>query len=624
MSSFTQKNRRLKVYSDLTENTLLIHKLKAKEAISQLFEYQLSLLSLESNIDPKKIISQAMSFTIEDANNQAGEYNGVVTSLHKKAFKEGDFYCYEVTLSPALWFLSQRSHCRIFQNKKLSDIMYSLLSNVDNLSYEFNARDTGPVEYCVQYNETDLDFLTRLLERYGCYYYFNQSKAQHKLIISDKTSSYGSEKQEILEHFHSDNTKEQVIDWEHQYNFFPGKITYNSHDFKKPSNKVMANTQTTMDLLKQSQYEMYETANNCYQEKEDGQQLCLQKVEALEARYDIVVARSTYVTLNSGDCIELDLNCFPTETTSKFVITDLSFSAEDNSYFSNNVNKGYFYENSFSCIANTKLFRPLNIGSKPVIAGPQEAIVTGADNDEIFTDEFGRIKVKFYWDIEGRDDGTSSCWLRCLTSWEGVPRVGNRVVVDFIDGDIDQPMVLGLLHDDYEKPLYALTENKTKSSLKRRSGAHGDSATYNELLFEDKKDSQCFYSYAAKDKHTLVENDLTCTLNEGSNSLVINKGDIMITVKEGQYQLKVKGNIALNSDGDISLAAKNINMKAEQAVNISSGTEIKQKAGTSITSEANVSINQKASASLSMKTDGMAELESSGILTLKGTLTQVN
>jgi len=624
IKQYSQTNRFLSIKTPLGDDVLLLHAVSGEEKLSSLFSYSLELLSPKANINPQQIVGKALQFTI-NKNNSSQVYHGYVSEFVANAVRRENFYIYKAVVRPWLWFLTRNLSSRIFQNQSIIQIIQNVFDQASFKDYDFSGiKKTYPQrEYCVQYGESDFNFVSRLMEEAGLFYYFAHDNNKHMLKIGDQVGAYGAEKQQPL-HFYDDTSSFSGIkEWQHIYTMQPGKYTTNSHNFQKPSISFQATSASLLGISQANNIEQYHFSP-FYNERNESGEASRVGMERFESHYDIVLGKSNCMSFRAGDRISLQSQSFNQETDKCYVLISMNFQAFDNSYFTNNSSTSVAYQNSFSCIPAKKIYYPEKITPKPSILGLQEAVVTGPTQESLYTDQYGRIKVRFFWDRNPKDPENSSCWMRVVQRWEGVLRIGTPVLVAFINQDIDQPIVVGPVVDENLKPLFELPQNKTMSGLKRRITKPSEEKTYNSISFEDKQDKQQLCVYASKDMVVTVENDSEMLVNKGNSTININKGDLLITVKEGKYQLTVKGDITistqgnakLNSAGSFTIESKgDININGQRAVNIKSGTGLACQAGTSLSATANSTMDLKS---------GLTNIKADGVICLQGALIKNN
>ena len=621
---YSQTKRFLSVKTSLGDDTLLVHAITGEEKLSTLFCYTLELLSTTANINSQQIVGKTVQFSLNQ-NSTTQVYNGYISEFIANAVRQENFYIYRAVVRPWLWLLTKSSNSRIFQDQTVIQVIQTVFDQAGFNDYDFSgAKKSYPKrDYCVQYGESDFNFVSRLMEEVGLFYYFTHDSSKHTLVIADQAGAYGSEKQEPVP-FYDDKSRIQGIKaWQHTYTMQTGKYTTNSHNFQKPTTSLLATTTSILGISEANKREQYYYAPFFNERSDSGDASCLAMVQ-LESQYDIVSGKSNCMTFRAGDCISLHSLSFSQESNKKYALIGVNFKAFDNSYFSNAQPAGAAYENSFSCISAKTTFLVTRTTPKPTVLGLQEAVVTGPAQESLYTDEYGRIKVRFFWDRNPKDPENSSCWMRVVQRWEGILRIGTPVLVAFINQDIDQPVVIGPVVDDNLKPLFELPANKTMSGLKRRITKSSEEKTYNYMSFEDKADNQQLCIYASKDMLVTVENDSQMVVNSGNSTININKGDLLITVSKGKYQLTVNGDITISTKGNAKLdsvgsftidAQGAININSKQDVNIQSGTGFVCTAGTSLSATANGNMDLQA---------GLTNIKADGVISLQGTLIKNN
>lgn len=579
---------------------------------------------------------------------------------------------YQLLLRPWLWWLSLASNNRVFQNLATSDIVTSIFQA--HGFTDFQLKLTGsytPREYCVQYGETDLAFVSRLLEEDGIFWFFSHEEGKHALVLADSNDAFAP-----IPNGPTVNYLGQKMGDRELHGIRSGQVclqavagVYQATDYEF--------TTPTTSLFSQAEAEagprsMYEHPGG-YIAKAQGDALTKQRVDGLRSQEKRFVGESDcrwlvpgyWFTLAGHDDTTLNID---------WVVTSVSHEASHERY-----------RNRFEAIPKATAYRPARLTPKPRMH-TQTALVVGKAGEEIWTDEYGRIKLQFPWDRTGQNDETSSCWVRVVLPWSGkgfgmqfVPRIGQEVIVTFIDGDPDRPLVTGCVYNGDNALPYALPANQTQSGIKTNSSKGGDG--FNELRFEDKKDAEEVFLQAQKDftvnvlndttatvghdetltvqnarTRTVKEGDETVTLEKGKRSVTIQTGSDSLDVKDtrtvtvgsdqnhstgGNYAHKVSGNYDLTVDGNLTIkvsgtltlqsdgsfaiksgadlaaqASTSISQKAGTALSNQAGTSLENKAGTTLTNDAGISLVNKASAEQTV--DG------GGMLTIKGGLVKVN
>ena len=513
MPNFAQTKRFLKLKTPLGADEVLLAGFSGFECFSRLFEFELDLASLTADIDPAQIVGQEMSWTIDSPSGGTSHFAGIVRRFAAGGSDPQGFRRYSATIVPKMWLLTRRTSCRIFQGKTVTEIISMILD-------ELGVSDTDisqlmgtyePLEFCVQYRESDFDFVSRLMEEFGIFYFFRFEEGKHTLFLADDIAAYQACDPEELPFHEGNMIGHRVTSWQHSYELTSGAVAFRDYDFVKPAADLQVGHPTLLKIPS-ADLELYDYPGR-YVENSTGDGLAKAKMEAEEARFDVVEGSSTCPTLISAGTFKLSSSHgYEGEAGVGRVLVRLSHSATDTSHHQGSGDQTY--SNSFTCLPSDVVARPARTTARPRVQGPQTALVTGPSGEEIHTDEYGRIKVKFHWDRSDAKDDNSSCWVRVSQSWAGkkwgaqfIPRVGQEVIVEFLDGDPDRPIVTGCVYNGDQMPTYDLPANKTQSGTKSRSSKEAGASNFNELRFEDKKGNEMLSIQAEKDLERLVKNN---------------------------------------------------------------------------------------------------------------------
>ncbi|MFL0799233.1 MAG: type VI secretion system tip protein VgrG [Agarilytica sp.] len=510
--SITQENRFIAIGDfSLGTDTFLLTGFEGDEYISDLFEFHIDVISENIEIKADSIVGKSTTITVQDEHQRV--FHGYIRSFTYGEIKADNARQYRMTMVPWLWFLSKTNSHRIFQDKNTKEIVSQIFQDHGFTDFDFRADGGVKREYCIQHNESDLHFVSRLLEEEGIAYYFQHESGSHKLIIVDQKNAYDEFAQTDLEYSNGSSPNEQISRWEHIYNFKKGQWSHSDYNFKEPNKKLFSNTKTTSKFANNGNYEHYEYPG--MYDFASGDDLVKIRLDAEEANINMVSAGSDCTTFYAGGKFKVKKHDNASEK-GEYIVVSIHHSAFDNSHYSGQ-DGSTGYSNNFVCIPSEVHFRPEPIHKRPVMRGPQSAIVTGPSGEEIYVDDLGRIKVQFYWDREGNSDENTTCFIRVMQQWAGaqwgasfIPRIGHEVIVDFIDGDPDRPIVTGTVYNGKNKPAF---DSKTKSGWRTRSTKSGSAANCNELIFDDKKDSEQIFIHAEKNMDTEVENDETLTVD---------------------------------------------------------------------------------------------------------------
>jgi len=590
MGQISQDNRLLSIESPLGKDELLLVSCSGSEYISDTYEYQIDLLSNNLDIKPQDIVAKTVTIKIHTPKERI--IHGYINrfSLGDKAPELEDLRRYNATVVPWFWFLNKRKNCRIYQNKSVVDIIKAVISDTGFSDYKFQVTGNYPArEYCVQYNETDYDFINRLLQEEGISFYFTHSNSKHTLIFTDANTGYETCAEKDVKYSRGSYTDPHIDDWERTYQFPSGKVATVDYDFTKPTKKLESNSPSLIDLPKLQNYEVYSYPGE-YIESSEGKRLTKNRMEMIEQGFDTIQGQSSCGSFTAG----YSFNLIEHESSSeqgKYLIHELHIAASDTGYMAGSEGESS-YSNTFMCVPEKIKVRPQHILIKQRTHGPQTAIVVGPKGEEIYLDKYNRIKVQFHWDRLGKSDENSSCWIRVAESFSGkkwgtqfIPRIGQEVIVDFIDGDPDKPLITGSVYNGDNTPPYS---SKTQSGIKTHSSLKGDASNYNELRFDDKKGSEEVYLQAEKDFNRLVKNDetgdiqanqtqtvkdnRTITVTDGNESTTVSKGTHSLTVKQGSTTKAQK--VLIQADQSIELKVGGSSIKMTPAGIVIKSTKV--------------------------------------------------
>ncbi len=646
--AFDQKNRLLNLHTPLGDNKLLLTEVEGQEELSRLFSFRLSMVSEESSVRPGDIVGKAVSFNIKRPDGSRRPFHGYVRRLMAGDESHGH-RVYRAEVVPQLWFLTRKANCRIFQKKTVKQILEQVFADAGLSDYETSEikGDHKQWEYCVQYRETDFNFVSRLMEQEGIFYYFRHEQDKHVLVLGDQKGAYRDcpEKEVDLPTDYSKiAVTEHLTSWEHRWEFRAGKWAHTDYNFETPSASLLTQTQTNIALADAKKFELFDYPGE-YAEKQDGETEVKLRMEEEEAGYDVVHGGSGCPTFTPGHKFTVKSHPAAAEKNKSYVITSIQHSVrEPMAYGTGGHDVERAYANTFTCIPDSVPFRPPRITPKPTVNGIQTAVVVGPAGEEIYVDQYGRVKVQFFWDREGKKDDNSTCWIRVAQNWAGEkwgmlfhPRIGQEVVVDFLEGDPDRPLIIGSVYNAEQMPPYELPADKTQSGVKSRSTKQGAAANFNELRFEDKKGEEQVYFHAEKDFQRIVENNDTLQVgfdkkDDGNQTIeIFNNQDVTIGTAEaadGSQTLQVwKDQTTTLKTGDRAVTIE----MGNDTLQIKMGNQTtKLDLGKSST-EALQSIELKVGQS-SIKVDQMGvtikglmlKIESTMMTQVKGLMTQVN
>ena len=569
-----QETREIEITTPLGDDVLLFQHMSAKEQLGRLFEYQLDVISTDANIKLDDLLGQNVTVRLKLTNSDSRFFNGYVSRFCFVGLEE-NYYSYQITLRPWLWFLTRTANCRIFQNQKAPDIIKQIFRDQGFSDFEDKLTATYRTwEYCVQYRETDFNFVSRLMEQEGMYYYFKQENGKHTLVLADSIEAHEAVTDySELPYFPPEESlrreRDHIFDWFVAQEVQPGSYALNDFDFEKPKADLNAKLKQPYGHAV-DQFEVYDYPGE-YVEKADGDEYVRKRVEELHAQYEQAHGQGNARGLTVG-CL-FSLTQFPRNDQNKeYLITSATYELQSDEYGSASSGGGeQIFMCQFTAIDSSQPFRTPRISPKPVVQGPQTAIVVGPKGEEIYTDKHGRVKVQFHWDREGKADENSSCWIRVSQAWAGktwgaivLPRIGQEVVVDFLEGDPDHPLITGRVYNEINKPPYDLPNKATISTFKTNSSKGGEG--FNEFRFEDKKGEEQIFIQAEKNMDIRVKNDRFETIGHDRSLVVENDKKEHIKNERheqvdshhmekitGDRNLKVEGKEAKEVGGSLSL-----------------------------------------------------------------------
>lgn len=526
-----QVSRSLQIKTPLGENQLLLTAMRGEETVSRLFRFELELIADNNTIDANKIVGKNITISIQPVDGERRYFNGFVCRFgagHEDEYGRRNYWAEVV---PWLWFLSRTSDCRIFQDKTAVEIIEKIFGDLGFSDFKTDVRGSHPQrEFCVQYRESDLDFVSRLCEEEGIFWFFKHEDGKHTLVLADHAGAYydcAESKVDLPRDFGSHARRDHLTSWEHRYEFQTGKVARTDYDFKNPSTSLMTEEQTVLPLSEMAKYESYDYPGN-YVNKGQGQPLARVRMEAEEAGFDIVHASSLCTSFTPGGKFSVGIHRSKSEEGRSYVITHVSHEAREPMAYETGSAADFSYRNELRCIPAKVTFRPARITRKPVVQGIQTAIVVGPAGEEIYTDEFGRVKVQFHWDREGKKDEKSSCWVRVSQIHAGkgfggidIPRIQEEVVVSFLEGDPDRPLITGRVYHALNMPPFGLPDKKVVSGLKSKT-YKGDG--YNELVMDDSPGNELIRIHGQYDMDSTIEHDLReHVLNNRSRDVAVNE-----------------------------------------------------------------------------------------------------
>lgn len=505
----------IEIVSPLGDDVLRFVHMTAAEELGRLFDFDLEVVSENLSIKGEDLLGQTVTVKLGTINGGTRYFHGHVIGFSQTETAER-FASYELRLRPWFWFLTRTSDCRIFQGKTVPDIIKEVFREhgfsdfKDSLSGSYRTWD-----YCVQYRETDFNFLSRLMEQEGIYYYFTHEESKHTLVLCDSISGHnkipGYEEVPFLPGELTSRRTDFISDWLLSLEVQSGAVALNDFDFTKPKAKLLAQVSDPSKHDK-ADFEIYDHPGE-YLEKSDGETYAKTRLEEVHVQYERVRGSGNARGLTAGGLFKLTDHP-RADQNREYLIVSIVHELRYPELESGSGEPEFTYEGRFAAIDSHQQFRTERLTPKPIVQGPQTAMVVGKAGEEIWTDEYGRVKVQFHWDRYGKSDENSSCWVRVSQVWAGktwgaihIPRIGQEVITEFIEGDPDRPIITGRVYNAEAMPPYGLPDNQTQSGIKSRSTKGGSGENFNEIRFEDKKGEEEVYFHAEKDENTVVEHD---------------------------------------------------------------------------------------------------------------------
>jgi len=527
----------------LAPDLLRVQSCVLREGMSELGEMQLVLLSEKKDIAPDDLLGKPVTLTLAFRDDAKRHLNGYVARFSQGGF-EGKYFVYQMTLRPWLWLLTRTADCRIFQDMTVPDIVKSVFGDHPVARFEQKLfRSYRPWTYCVQYRETDFNFVARLLEHEGIYWFFEHTDGDHKLVLCDSASAhdaapgceslpfYGNVSQAppLLEH---------VNQWTMARHVKPGKVVITDYDFERPSTSLETN-QARSRSYDLSDAEVFDYPGG-YIQTAHGSQYAEDRLDEMQTRHEVFNAGTNAQGVCTGSLLKLTRHPRDDQN-AEYLVTSTQLQVQQPANEAGEGGEARLMC-GFGAIVSSQQYRPPRRTPKPHVAGPQTATVTGPAGEELFTDKYGRVKVQFHWDRRGKNDENSSCWIRVSQPWAGkgwggvsIPRIGQEVIVGFLEGDSDQPLIIGRVYNAEQMPPFPLPEGAVVSGVKSKSHK---AAGYNELSMDDTAGKEKITIHGQYDMATTVEHDQTSTVHNNRTDTI----DVDDTESVGNDQTQSVGN----------------------------------------------------------------------------------
>jgi type VI secretion system secreted protein VgrG len=666
----TQQHRFLAIETKLGTDKVLLKSFSINEQLGRLFQMEVELTSEDRAIKFEDVVGTSATVRLKMPDGRTRYFNGVVNRFVQEE-QQQSYARYRATLVPWPWLLTRTADCRIFQNKKVPDIIEEVFKDHGFNDYKLKLSGSyKPWEYCVQYRETDFNFVSRLMEQEGIYYFFDHQDGKHTLVLADSAAAHETfEGYDTLVYrpptTRQEENKETVTDWVIEKEVQPGMYVVSDFNPMTPKAPLLGNANVSRQH-QGADYEIFDYPGE-FEERAEGEDYAKLRIQELQTQHEILRAQATARGVAAG--YKFTLKGHPrADQNHGYLITRASIHVNAGEYETGKGADDEFYSCSFAAIPASQQFRAPRLTPKPLIQGPQTAIVVGPKGEEIYTDEHARVKVHFHWDRHDKQDENSSCWIRVSQHWAGkewgsihIPRIGQEVIVEFLEGDPDRPIITGRVYNADQTPPYDLPSNKTQSGIKSHSTKGGGAPNFNELRFEDKKGDELVFLQGEKDLIIQIKNDASEEIGHDRNLLV--KHDQIEQVQNDRTEdvkgahtesigkdrtLKISGKESKDVGDTLSLAvtgdvtedfkaghteqtANAYTLKADTLV-IEGQTKVTIKVGgSSITLDSSSikiatsgTLDLESSAQLSAKSSAGTEVSSDAITTIKGSQVMIN
>jgi type VI secretion system secreted protein VgrG len=530
--SFKQDGRLFSLNTPLGKDVLLLKDITGEEGISGLYSFHLNLLSQNHSISFKDIIGKNVTISAALADGKIRYFNGIVSEFSQSRAEEQDkaeilLSYYTATVVPWLWVLTRTTDSRIFQNMTVSEIVEKIFVEKKLKDFKLNLKGKyGKREYCVQYNETDFNFISRLLEDEGIFYFFQHEDGKHTLILADDPGEHQPCPEQgtarCRPHEEGGYNEDMIDTLLVKQEIRAGKYTLNDYNFETPKAPLKTEVPSNQKLGPEER-EYYDYPGG-YGKKSEGDRLVNIRMQEEEAKITTFHGTCNCRAFTSGYRFKLEDFYRDDMNKKEYVLTSIKHEGSQ-TYSRFDTEEEQTYKNEFTCIPFDVPYRHPRNTPKPFVQGAQTAIVVGPSGEEIYSDKYGRVKVQFHWDREGKKNENSSCWIRVGQVWAGagwgamfIPRIGHEVIVDFLEGNPDMPIITGRVYHGTNNPPYPLPAEQTKSTIKSDSSKGGGGS--NEFRFEDKKGKEEVYLHGQKDWTIMIENDKNQTVGHDETMLV--------------------------------------------------------------------------------------------------------
>ncbi|HTS48077.1 MAG TPA: type VI secretion system tip protein TssI/VgrG [Bryobacteraceae bacterium] len=642
--TLSQKLRLFHFDSPLGEDKLLVNKFSGAEKISELFKFDLELVSTDFSIQTEQMLGQNVTVGIRHIDGENFRYFNGHISKFAPIRHDGRLAYYQAEMVPWLWFLSLTQGCHIYQEKTLVEVITDTFNHYGYKDFNFNVTDRHkPWENCCQYQESAFEFVSRLLEIEGMYYFFKHEQGKHTMMIVDHMSSHTPcPFQSAFSYEHETGqgalrNEDTILSSNMRKIVKPNKYAHKDYNFKIPQNPLEITKKVQRDTGVDRELEVYDYPGE-YELPGDVTDWGDLRMEEQETDHTIAEGTGTGRSMVPGYRFQLKQHDRP-EQNIDYLLVSVTHKGQEGSFGAGMDDQDADYTNSYVAQPSSVQFRPTMKTDEPKIASTQTAFVVGPPGEEIYTDEWGRVRVKFHWDRrKGDENGNSSCWIRVMQPWGGpryghiwIPRVGMEVIVTFLEGDPDRPLITGCVYHQNNRPPYPLPANKEWSGVKTRSTKGGTQDNYNEIRLVDSMGQELFRMQAERDLHIFVKNDRSeYILNDRFLDVGNDKHERIENNKytdvSGDFQENIDGKVKVQIGDDATLAIsgdqteevegdKNITVDGDFAEDIQGDTSIHNEGDLDqqVDGDGRITVT----GDLHIKSSGKLILEADGGLTVK-------
>jgi type VI secretion system secreted protein VgrG len=658
MPGYSQDTRPIRVTTTLGANALLLTRFAGYEGVSTPFSFQLDMVSENAAIDAKAMLRTPVTVSLDLHDGNKRHFHGLINRFTQLGTEPSELTGYRAEIVPWFWFLTLARDCRIFQKKNVVEIIETIFKDNGYQDFEVKVSGLKPREFCVQYRETHFNFISRLMEEEGLFYFFKHTDSKHTLVIADNKGAVNPGLISVARIGAAAKPTEDMIESvERDHSVYVGKVTLSEYDWQQPSLTLRTEATGT------GKEEVHDYLPQLYTTPEDGHRYARLRLEAEEATQQTIRGHGHCRFLQGGHQFTLEGH-YRSDFNKPYTLLEVHHTADVGDYRSDTGT--FHYYNEFVAIPHFLPPRPRLRTMKPYIRGTQTALVVGAAGEEIYVDKHGRIKVQFYWDRQGKKDENSSCWVRVASPWAGkgwgnitIPRIGNEVVVEFLDGDPDRPLIIGSVYNADQAPPFTLPGAGIQMGMKSRSSKGGGG--YNEITVTDTKGTELITIHGQYDMNTKIEhNDMLFVGNDQSITIGANRTESVgkneeISVSDNRTEsvgkdesITIGGNRTESVGGDESISisknrsesvsedesvdiggSREVGVSKDETLNVNGkrttaiGKDDQLQVGKKLTIEVKDEIVIKTGdASISMKKDGTIQIKGKDItLTASGKIT---